>query len=274
MKRPPSRVCTHPWEFACKPFRIAGDLYYVGNTSVSSHLIDTSGGLVLIDTTYPQTVYLLLESIRRLGFDPDNIAHVLQVHAHYDHIGGTRALVELTGAETHLGEADLEIVDKLTDQTWAPQYGFAFHEYFKVDHPLKDGDVVRIGKTAFECVAIPGHTPGSMSFFFEVTEDGRTYRVGIHGAPGLNTLTDEYLTKNNLPFSRRDDYLRSLQRLRREKVDIFIGAHPAQNDTLGKRERMTDDENPFIDPSAWGSFLDNLEGKARELFQRPKGETQ
>ena len=274
MTREPSRVCTHPWEFACEPFRIADGLYYVGNTNVSSHLIDTGAALVLIDTTYPQTVYLLLESIRRLGFDPDDIRAILQVHAHYDHIGGTRALVELTGAETYLGEADVEIIEKRRDETWAPQYGLGFREYFKVNHPLTDGDVVRIGKTVFDCVAIPGHTPGSMSFFFEVTEGGKTYRVGIHGGPGLNTLTDEYLTENKLPFSRRDDYLRSLERLRREKVDIFIGAHPAQNNTLGKRQRMTDDENPFIDPSAWGAFLDDLERRARELFERPKGETQ
>jgi len=271
MVRQPARVCTHPWEFAAEAFRIADGLCYVGNASVSSHLIDTGAGLVLIDTTYPQTVYLLLESVRRLGFDPDDIRHILHIHAHYDHCGGTRAIVELTGAETYLGEPDVEIVERFLDQTWAPEYGFGFHEGFRVDHPLHDGDVVRIGEVAFDCVAIPGHTPGSMSFFFEAAEGGRTYRVGIHGGPGLNTLTDEYLTKNNLPFSRRDDYLRSLERLRRENVDVFLGAHPAQNDTLGKRERMTDDENPFIDPSAWGAFLDNLEARARELFAGPGG---
>jgi len=269
MGKQPARVCTHPWEFAAEPFRIAGNLYYVGNASVSSHLIDTSGGLVLIDTTYPQTVYLLLESVRRLGFDPDDIRHILHVHAHYDHCGGTRALAELTGAETHLGEADVEIIEKLLDQTWAPEYGFGFHEGFRVDHPLYDGDVVRVGDVAFTCVAIPGHTPGSISFFFDVTEKSKTYRVGIHGGPGLNTLTDAYLAKNDLPFTRRNDYMNSLERLRREKVDIFIGAHPAQNDTLGKRERMTDADNPFIDPEAWGAFLDNMETRAREMFARP-----
>jgi len=270
MAKAPARVCTHPWEFAVEPFRIAGKLYYVGNSNVSSHLIDTGDGLVLIDATYPQTVYLLLESIRRLGFDPDDVGHILQVHAHYDHVGGTRAMVELTGAETHLGEADIEIVERLLDQTWAPEYGFGFHEGFRVDHPLHDGDVIRVGDTAFDCVAIPGHTPGSTSFFFDVTENGETYRVGIHGAPGLNTLTHAYLTKNDLPFSRRDDYLNSIQRLRQEKVDIFIGAHPAQNDTLGKRDRMTDNTNPFIDPDAWGAFLDNMESRAREMFSGHK----
>lgn len=273
MHREPARVCTHPWEFATEPFRIAGNLYYAGNTNVSSHLIDTSDGLVLIDTTYPQTVYLLLESIRKLGFDPVAISAILHVHAHYDHLGGTRAVVELTGAETYLGEADIEIIEKRRDETWAPQYGLGFHEYFKVDHPLSGGDVVRIGETAFECVAIPGHTPGSISYFFEIREKGTTHRVGIHGGPGLNTLTDEYLTKNNLPFSRREDYLNSLDRLKRENVDIFIGPHPGQNDTVGKRDRMTDDTNPFIDASAWPRFLDDLDKRARELFRGSQTET-
>ena len=148
MPQEPARVCTHPWEFATEPFRIVDGLYYVGNTNVSSHLIDTGEGLVLIDTTYPQTVFLLLESVRKLGFDPKDIRAILLVHAHYDHLGGTRAVVELTGAETYLGEADIEILERRPELTWAPQYGLAFHEHFKVGHPLGDGDVVRISGQA------------------------------------------------------------------------------------------------------------------------------
>ncbi len=60
----PARVCTHPWEFAVEPFRIAGGLYYVGNRDVSCHLLETGDGLVLIDTAFPQTAYLLLAAPR------------------------------------------------------------------------------------------------------------------------------------------------------------------------------------------------------------------
>ena len=266
MSQVPARICTHPWELACEPFRIAGNLYYVGNTNVSSHLIDTGEGLILIDTAYPQTVYLLLESIRRLGFDPDDIRAILHVHAHYDHLGGTRALVELTGAETYLGEPDVDIIEKHPELTWAPGYGVEFHERFHVDHPLTDGDVIRLGNVAIECVAIPGHTPGSMSYFFETSENGKCYRVGIHGGPGLNTLTDEFLKRSKLSFSLRRDYLNSLRRLKAETVDIFIGAHPDQNDTFGKHSRQTDEENPFIDPLSWNRFLHDLEERATKAF--------
>ena len=260
------KATTHPWEYAVEPFRIAGDLYYMGNRDVSSHLIDSGAGLILLDTTYPQTVYLLLESIRRLGFNPDDIAYILHHHGHYDHFGGTRAIVELTGAKTCLGAADIEVLETRPELSWGPEYGVAFCETFAVDIPLNDGDVISLGNTSVTCVATPGHTPGAMSFFFDVEEGGRTYTAASHGGPGLNTLTDEYLAKYGLPASRRQDYLASLQRLGKRHVDIFIGCHPGQSDTLEKRAAMTPIHNPFIDPQAWPRFLSGLERKARDLF--------
>jgi metallo-beta-lactamase class B len=262
----PSDICMYPWRFRAEPFRIAGNLYYVGNRDVSSHLIDTGDGLVLLDTAFPQTVYLLLESIRRLGFDPDDVRYILHCHGHYDHFGGTRALVDLTGARTALGREDIEILTERPELSWAPQYGVPFYEAFLADLPLSDGQVLSVGDTAFRCVHIPGHTPGAMSYFFDLTEGESTYRVGIHGGPGLNTLTEEYLRQYDLPFSRRDDYLRSLERLETEAVDIFIGAHPGQNDTFDRYARLAEPHNPFIDRAAWPGFLAQLEANARQAF--------
>jgi len=187
----PADICMHPWKYYVQPFRIAGNLYYVGNSDVSSHLMDTGQGLILLDTAYPQTVYLLLESIRRLGFDPDDIRLILHCHGHYDHFGGTRALVELTGAKTALGEEDIEILKERPDLSWAPEYGLEFYETW------------------------------------------------------------------------RTDYVRSLQRLKKRPVDVFIGAHPGQNATLAKRALMTDGSNPFLDKTAWPMFLETLEQRAK-----------
>ena len=265
-------VTTHPWQYAVAPFNIAGNLYYVGNRSVSSHLIDTGDGLLLIDTAYPQTLYLLLESIRRLGFNPDDLAYILHTHGHYDHFGGTRALVELTGARMCLGEGDIEILTTRPELSWAPEYGVEFHETFQVDQPLHDGDVLALGNARIECVGTPGHTAGTMSFFFDVEENGQTYVVGMHGGPGLNTLSDEYLAKNNLPKSRRDDYLKSLERLRTRHVDIHIGCHPGQSNTLEKHARRDAETNPFVDVASWPAYLDKLAENAHRLFD--EGEEQ
>ncbi len=259
-------VCQHPWDYWAEPFRIFGNLYYIGNRYVSSHLIDTGEGLIVLDTTFPQTLYLLLESIRRLGFNPDHIRYVLHCHAHYDHFGGTRALVALTAAQTALGKQDAEVLQTRPELSWATEYGVELHETFQVDLPLQDSETISLGRTCIECVHTPGHTAGCMSYFFEIEDDTTSYRVGIHGGPGLNTLTDEYLTQYALPASRRRDYVASLHRLQTRSVDVFIGAHPDQNDTFGKRALLRAGENRFIDREAWQEFLKTLEDNARAAF--------
>jgi metallo-beta-lactamase class B len=264
----PADICMHPWDYAVEPFRIAGNLYYVGNKDVSSHLIDTGEGLILLDTAFPQTVYLLLESIRRLRYDPDDIKTIVHCHGHYDHFGGTRAIVELTGARTALGQEDVEILTHRPELSWAPEYGVEFYETFSVDLPLREGDVISLGNTAIECVHIPGHTPGAMAYFFQIEDGGQMYTVGIHGGPGINTLSDGYLEGYGLPFSQRDDYLASLGRLKRRSVDVFIGAHPAQNATLTKRLQKSESRNPFLDRAAWPAYLAELEQNAREAFRQ------
>jgi len=220
----------------------------------------------LLDTAFPQTVYLLLESIRKLGFDPAEINCILHSHAHYDHLGGTRAIAELTGARTFLGADDIPFLTQRPELTWAPEYGAWFHEAFEVDRPLRDGDVVTLGGTSLRCAHIPGHTPGAMSWFLTAEEAGRRYRVGFHGGPGLNTLTDEYLARRRLPRGWRDAYMHSLQKMKREHVDVFLGIHPGQNDTLGRQARRTPAANPFIDPEAWPMFLKGLADRAEQLF--------
>ena len=265
----PRRMTTHPWEYARDPFPITANLYYVGNFNVSAHLIDTGSGLILIDTGFPQTVYLLLESIRRLGFDPKNIVYILHTHGHYDHMGGTRALVELTHAKTAMGKADASMMRDRRELTWAPEYGVKFYETFDVDLPLSDGDTISLGSTAIKSVHTPGHTAGCFSYFFNVSDKGQSYRVGIFGGPGLNSLTDEYLKQHGLPYGAREDYLKSVERLKKEPVDIFLGAHPGpgQSDHFRKKAAMTESKNPFIDKDAWLTFLTRLEAEAKGAFQ-------
>jgi metallo-beta-lactamase class B len=181
-------------------------------------------------------------------------------------VGGTRALVELTGAETFLGRGDIEILESRPELTWAGHCGFEFHEAFRVDRPLDGGETVALGGLSVECVATPGHTPGAVSYFFEVFEGGTRWRVGTHGGPGLNTLTRVYLEGHGLPPERRGAYLDSLARLKERAVDLFVGIHPNQSGTLERRARMDAGPNPFVDPAAWPAFLEGLEQRARAAF--------
>ena len=99
-------MINHPWEGAFPAFRIFGNLYFVGTTPASTHIVDTGDGLVMLDSGYQESLYLVLDGIHRLGLDPKNLRYILHTHGHIDHFGGTRALVELTGAKTVIGAAD------------------------------------------------------------------------------------------------------------------------------------------------------------------------
>lgn len=139
-----------------EPFRVFGNLYFVGTEPASAHLIDTGAGLILLDSGYPETLYLVLDSIRRLGFRLEDLALILHSHGHIDHIGGTRALVELTGAKTAIGAADADTVRGRRPLTFAKELGMTFDGFFEPDRLLQDGDVIALGSTRITCL----HTPG------------------------------------------------------------------------------------------------------------------
>lgn len=214
-----------PWEGYIKPFRIFGNLYFVGSRPASSHLIDTGEGRILIDSGYPQTLYLVLEVIREVGFQPKDLQYILHSHGHYDHIGGTRALAELTGAKTIIGAADADMCTGRLDLTWARELGYEFVETFEPDILLSDQDVIRLGNPEIYCIASPGHTPGTMSFFFNVTNGQKIVRAEMHGGVGVKSLSGSFLERYQLSFDCRRQYLDSIERLKKEEVDLFLGNH-------------------------------------------------
>lgn len=274
-----------PWEGAIKPFRIFGNLYFVGTRPASAHLIDTGEGLILIDSGYPQTLYLVMDSIREMGFNPREIKIILNSHGHYDHLGASRALAELTGAKNAIGEKDRGYADGTLDLTWARQLGYQYEEMFEPDILLRDGDVLRLGNTAIECVETPGHTPGTLSFFFDVTDGKRTFRAGMFGGAGVNSLKKAFLNEAGLPFSLRGDYFRSLERLKKERVELFLGNHVHNNHTVEKGIRLEEmrkayaagtsnvdpesEANPFFAPDEWFAFLEKCRCNLQKVCDDP-----
>ena len=245
----------HPWTERVKPFSIIDNLYFVGSKGASSHLIDTGSGLILIDSGYPQTLYLLIESVFELGFDVRDIKHILHSHGHYDHLGATKALIELCGAKTWIGAADASYANGSVDLTWAKELGQSYHEAFEPDFLISDGDVLELGNVRIEMLNTPGHTPGTVSFFFDMQHGGKTLKVGMHGGVGTNSMDKSFLDKYGLDYCCREQFFDGLERLRKIDVDVFIGNHTWNNDTIEKSQRITKDYNPFIDKSAWQEFL-------------------
>ncbi len=250
------------WEARMVPFRVMGNTYFVGTKPASAHLIDTGDGLLLLDTGFPQTLYLILQSIYELGFDPRDIRCILHSHGHIDHMGSTRALCELFGCRTVLGKQDAAYVTGQRDLTYAKELGLVFDCPFTPDILLEDGDIFRLGAAAIRCIHTPGHTEGTFSFFWEETDHGRTYRLGTMGGSGMNSLRKDFLESHGLPLTLRDDFRRSLDRLRQEPVDVFIPNHQNQRDTAGMAELLRQGRwDAFYDPTAWGRYLDGCEAK-------------
>ena len=236
-----------PWEGKIDPFKIIGNVYFCGTYQASSHLIDTGEGLIIIDTGYADTLYLVIRSIYELGYNPKDIKYIINTHWHKDHVEATAAMAELSGAKTLIGRKDEEKANK----------------YFIPDILIDDGYVLALGNTEISFIETPGHTRGTVSFFFNVTEDGKTYRVGMFGGAGVNVMVNEKLKYDGCA----DDFRNSLNRLRKEKVDVFIGNHVWNNDTFTKAKILKETgENKFIDDKIWNRFLDNREKELERIL--------
>ncbi len=245
------RKIVNPWEGKMEPFRIIGNVYYVGTFQASCHLIDTGEGLILIDPGYSNTLYLVVRSIYELGYNPKDIQYIINTHWHGDHTEATKAMTDLSGAKTLIGRDDEEKARK----------------HFAPDILIKDGDVLTLGNTTISFMETPGHTKGTISFFFETEENGKTYRVGMFGGAGANTLAQGHFDYDGC----REGYRNSLHRLQKEHVDVFIGNHVWNNDTLVKgKTLMETGENKFIDGDLWHQFLDFCENRLDEVILKDK----
>ncbi|OOM80846.1 metallo-beta-lactamase [Clostridium sp. BL-8] len=260
--------CERPWEASVEPFKVAPHAYYVGNSWVGAYLIETSEGLILIDTTMHNQVYLVLESIRKLGFDPKDIKIILLSHAHYDHCGGLRPIKEYTGAKLYMGKEDEYFLTERQDLIYTEGYPFGS---FKPDEYYDDNKSITLGDITINTLHTPGHTPGTTSFFFEVKDDdGKVYHCGMHGGIGLNTLDDETIQSNDWPISMREDFLNGLLKVRDMKIDITLGSHPNQTNMLAQIDKITDTFNPFYDETVWGKFIDRRIEMIKKIIETSK----
>lgn len=257
---PPKEAIEHPYLIDRDPFHIAGNLYYVGNMWCASHLIDTGDGLILLDVPCASGYPGLLYNIQKLGFRIDDIKYIIISHAHTDHYGCVNALVHRTHAKTFMGTVDTQDMLKNPERTKQLDAGLGpYNESFVPDVQLEDGDIVELGNTKIRCVLTPGHTVGVMSHFWDMQDGDRTIHVGIYGGSGYGSLSTEGLKKFGLPLSMQQTFLDSIQKVWDEPVDLMLGNHPFHSDEYQKHMRsLTEKQNPFIDPTEWHRFLQEL----------------
>jgi metallo-beta-lactamase class B len=234
-----------------EPFEIMNGLYYVGNTQVSSHLLTTDNGLILIDTPMPHAIPMLLESIRKLGFDPRDVKVVAGLHPAVDHSGGTWFFQQAFGAEAWLHELDVQealsadcVDGEMVDLSKTRLY--RAYPPFKPDRLIKSGETIEWGGRTLVFHHTPISTPGTMTLEIPLRgPSGTIFRAALVG--GVADRTGGMA--NSLAV------LRGL-----EDIDVWLAVHPSQNNTLEKGRRLAAGErpNPFIDPQGWSLFLDKL----------------
>ncbi len=268
------KLMQKPWEAGpnlgdAAPVRILGKLYFVGTRPASTHILDTDDGLIMLDSGYRQSLPLVLSHMRELGLNPMDLRCIVHTHGHIDHMGATAELVRMTGARTFLGREDRDYANGKLDLTYARELGMEWDDAFEPDVLLTEGDTISLGNTTIRALATPGHTPGCMSYFFDLTEAGKTYRVGLHGGMGINTMSRAFLDKYQLPYSLRTDFFHAMDRLAEEPVDIFLGNHMYHNHTVEKTARvLAGDALAFVDPAEWRAYAlwckDNLANMIKE----------
>lgn len=259
----------HPERFRVAPFRIFGNLYYIGDQKACPHLIDTGDGLILIDTGYGHELPYLLENIRTLGFHAEDVKIIIHSHGHYDHFGCTQAIKNISGATVYMSRVDTDLIREMPERALVHHSCVPGAQMVWPDKVIDDGDHIKLGNTDIQCVLSPGHTFGTLSFFFDVSDGITTHRVGYLGGAGFLTMYKTYCSWYHLPQTKCAAMKETIQKLWNEKVDITLGNHPAQNDTLGKRQWMLEHPgtNPFINPDCWHIFLSKLEENRAE-FER------
>jgi metallo-beta-lactamase class B len=253
------------------PFRIAGNLYYVGSSGISSYLVTTPAGHFVIDAGYESTVPIVEKNIRTLGFKVEEVRILLNTQAHYDHAAGFAALKQATGAQLMVSGADADVIERggMHDFSFGDAHPFPPAE---VDRRLKDGDTVTLGKVTLHANVTPGHTRGCTTWTFSVTENNR--ELHVVDMCGLTVLDTTHLVGNAGYPDIVADYERTFAAMRKLPVDIFIGAHPAYYDGTAKAARLAANPagpNPFIDPEGYRSYIDNGEKRFREELAKEKG---
>ena len=221
-----------------EPFNIAGNLYYVGANEVTSFLITTPKGHIVLDAGYDETVPQILDNIRKLGFKPEEVKVLLNSQAHFDHAGGFDKLKKATGAKLEVMAGDAGQIERggIGDSQFGDRFPFT---PVHVDRVLHDGDTVQLGGTTLQAVLTPGHTPGCTTWTMTAGGKHVVFLCSV-SAPGY-TLTPALI----------EQYRKSFQILAALPCDIFLGSHGSFFDL--DRKRKTHD---FVDPEGYRRFLE------------------
>lgn len=252
------------WSRPTEPFRIVGNVYWVGTHDLSSYLITSPEGHIVINTGLADSVSQIRSNIERLGFRVADVKILTATHAHWDHVAGLAALKKMTGARVYMSAPDADVLESggKSDFRWGkdPQ---AWFDPVAVDRRLEDGDTIRLGANSLTLHIHAGHSKGASSFTFTVRDGARNYRVGIINMGSINPG----VRVSGMPGfpDIGDAYARSFAAQKAMELDVFLSSHASQFG-LHQKRRPGDAYNAdrFVDPKGFRAAVDQLEASFRK----------
>jgi len=260
------------WTEPFPPFKIAGNLYYVGSKGLANYLVATPEGLILINSDLEANVPLIKASVEKLGFKFSDIKILLISHAHWDHDAASATIKKLTGAKYMVMDADVSVVESGGKTDF--QYGndpATLYTPTQVDRILHDGNEVKLGAAVLVAHLTPGHTKGCTTWSMWVGEGDKSYNAVIVGGPGVN---NGYKLVGNTEYPDIvRDYEKTFRVLKKLQVDLFLGAHGVYFDMEAKHAKMKEGSpSPFLDRDGYTKFvLEREQAFKTELAKQQKG---
>ncbi len=259
------------WAATYQPFRIAGNLYYVGTYDLACYYITTSKGNILINTGLAASAAQIKRNVETLGFKFTDTKILLTLQAHYDHVGAMDAIKKMTGAKLMVNEKDAEaLLSGGKSDYELGQYGVTFKPV-KPNHLLHDGDTISLGNTRLFMLHHPGHTKGSASFLITVKDDQRSYRVLIANLPSI--ISERPFAAITAYPQIASDFEYTLQQLKNISFDIWLSSHASQFN-LHKKHQPGDAYNPsaFFDQKGYYAALADLQKAFDEKLKKDAGD--
>jgi len=239
------------WTTPIAPFRIMGNLYYVGSKDLAAYLIVTPEGDILINANLESSPAQIKTSVEKLGFRMKDIKILLNSHAHWDHVAGSAKMKKMTGAKFEVMDGDVAVVESGGAKDFA--YPTTHYPATKVDRILHDGDRVSLGGTVLVAHKTPGHTRGCTTWTMQILDRGKTENVVIVGSWNVNAefrLVDHPKKPASYPGIAAD-YRKSFAIWKALPCDIFLGAHGGYFNMLDKLKRVESDPDVWIDPQGY-----------------------
>jgi len=251
------------WRKPFPPFRIVGNVYWVGTYDLSTYLITTPQGHILINSGMADTVPQIAEGVTKLGFKMSDVKILTATHGHADHVAGLAQLQKMTGAEIVAIEQEAELLESggKTDFRFGSDPKMNF-EPVKVARRVKSGGKISLGGTEITFHLNAGHTKGATTFTFDARDNGKTYKVAIVNMGSINPG----VKVSGMPGfpDIANAYARTFHDQKEMKFDIFLASHAAQFN-LHEKYKPGDAYNPerFVDPKGFQEGVAKLEATYR-----------